>query len=87
MHGRERELKAGLRDEVFLMGREAIINACRHSRATHIEVEVGYWPTELHIVVRATTDAASIPTHCGGEGMNTKVSGGCGSGLRRLAHD
>jgi len=35
----------------------------------------------------ATTDAASIPTHCGGEGMNTKVSGGCGSELRRLALD
>ena len=52
IHGRERELKAWLRDEVFLMGREAIINACRHARATHIGVEARYWPTELHIVVR-----------------------------------
>jgi len=39
-------------DEVFLMCREAIINACRHARATHIGVEARYWPTELHIVVR-----------------------------------
>src|SRR6185295_4089144 len=31
--------------------------------------------------------AGSIPTNCGGEGMNTAVSAGCGSGLRRLAHD
>src|SRR5262249_42198405 len=40
--GRERELRAGLRDEVYHIGREAIINACRHSRATEIEVEVEY---------------------------------------------
>jgi signal transduction histidine kinase len=52
VHGWERELKAELRDEVFLIGREAIVNACRHSRATDIEMEVAYWPTELRIVVR-----------------------------------
>ena len=50
--GRERELRAGLRDEVYRIGREAIINACRHSRATEIEIEVEYRPTELRIVVR-----------------------------------
>jgi signal transduction histidine kinase len=52
VHGRERELRAGLRDEVYRIGREAIINACRHSRATEIEMEVEYRPTELRIVVR-----------------------------------
>ena len=52
VHGRERELRAGLRDEIYLIGREAIINACRHSRASEIEIEVEYRPTELCIVVR-----------------------------------
>ncbi len=52
VHGRERELRAGLRDEVYHIGREAIINACRHSRATEIEMEVEYRPTEVRIVVR-----------------------------------
>jgi signal transduction histidine kinase len=52
VHGRERELRAGLRHEVYRIGREAIVNAFRHSRATEIETEVEYWPTELRILVR-----------------------------------
>jgi len=52
VHGRERGLRAGLRDEVYRIGREAIINACRHAHATEIEMEVEYRPTELRIVVR-----------------------------------
>jgi signal transduction histidine kinase len=54
VHGKERELRAGLRDEVYLIGREAIINACRHSRSKDIETEVEYRPTELRISVRDT---------------------------------
>src|SRR5262245_21592494 len=50
--GRERELRAGLRDEVYRIGREAIINAYRHSHATDIEMEIEYRPTELRLTVR-----------------------------------
>jgi signal transduction histidine kinase len=52
VHGRERELTAGLRDELYRIAREAIVNACRHSRARDIETEVEYRPTELRIIVR-----------------------------------
>jgi signal transduction histidine kinase len=52
VHGRERELRAGLRDEVYRIGREAIVNACRHSQATAIEMEIEYRPNELRITVR-----------------------------------
>jgi signal transduction histidine kinase len=52
VHGTERELRAGLRDEVYRIGREAIVNACRHSQATVIEMEMEYRPTELRITVR-----------------------------------
>lgn len=52
VHGREKELKAELRNEVYRIGREAIINACRHSRARDIETEVRYGPTELRVAVR-----------------------------------
>jgi signal transduction histidine kinase len=52
VHGWERELQAGLRDEVYRIGREAIVNACRHSRATEIETAVEYRLTELRIAVR-----------------------------------
>jgi signal transduction histidine kinase len=50
--GTERKLKAGLRDEVYSIGREAILNACRHSQATDIETEIEFRPAELRIVVR-----------------------------------
>jgi signal transduction histidine kinase len=52
VHGKERELGAGLRDDVYRIGREAIINAYRHSQAKEIETEVEYRPTELRIAVR-----------------------------------
>ncbi len=52
VHGRERELRAGLRLEVYCIVREAIINACRHSRAKHIETDIEYRRTELRIAVR-----------------------------------
>jgi signal transduction histidine kinase len=52
VHGKERELKAGVRDDVYRIGREAIVNAYRHSQAQDIETEVEYRPTELRIAVR-----------------------------------
>jgi signal transduction histidine kinase len=52
VHGKERELRAGLSDEVYRIGREAIINAYRHSGAKDIETEVEFQPSELRIAVR-----------------------------------
>jgi len=52
VEGRQRELGAGLHDEVYRIGREAIINAYRHSRATDIQAELEYRPAELRIAVR-----------------------------------
>lgn len=50
--GREREFRAGLSADLFAIGREAILNACRHSRAKHIETEIEYRPAELRIAIR-----------------------------------
>jgi signal transduction histidine kinase len=52
VHGKERDLRAGLHEEVYRIGREAIVNAYRHSRARVIETEVEYRPTDLRIAVR-----------------------------------
>jgi signal transduction histidine kinase len=52
VHGWERELKTGLREEIFGIVREAIINAFRHSRAKRIEAEIEYRSRELRIAVR-----------------------------------
>jgi signal transduction histidine kinase len=52
VHGKERGLRAGLSEEVYRIGREAIINAYRHSGAKDIETEVEFRPSELRIAVR-----------------------------------
>jgi signal transduction histidine kinase len=41
-----------LRDEIYRIGREALVNAFRHSRAKSIEVEVKYAANRLGILVR-----------------------------------
>lgn len=50
--GKEKALKAGLLDEVYHIGREAIINACRHSQANQIEAEIEYRHADLRVAVR-----------------------------------
>jgi len=50
--GSARKLHPLIRDEVYHIGREALVNAFRHSRATCIEVELEYVPKRFRIVVR-----------------------------------
>jgi signal transduction histidine kinase len=41
-----------IRDEVYWIGREALINAFRHAHAETIEIEVQYWSNSLRVIVR-----------------------------------
>src|SRR6185369_9131383 len=50
--GQRRALNPLLRDDVYRIGREALINAFRHARAKNIEMELRYSPSHLRIVVR-----------------------------------
>ncbi len=52
VHGDRRPLHPGLQDEVYRIGREALINAFRHARAKSIEVELRYSARRLRVVVR-----------------------------------
>jgi signal transduction histidine kinase len=52
VEGRPRSLHPVIRDEVYRIGREALVNAFRHSRAKIIEVEVEYAAKRLRILVR-----------------------------------
>jgi len=45
-------LQPGIRDEVYRIGREAVLNAFRHSGAGNIEVELKYAPDQLKVLVR-----------------------------------
>jgi signal transduction histidine kinase len=52
MMGRPRPLSPQAREQVYLIAREALLNALRHSQATKIEVEVEYLRKNLRVVVR-----------------------------------
>lgn len=52
VEGRPRPLHPILRDEVYRIGREALVNAFRHSGANQIEVEIDYAVRQFHLMVR-----------------------------------
>jgi signal transduction histidine kinase len=52
VEGQRKPLHPLLRDEVYRIVREALINAFRHARAKNIEVEVNYSSSQLRILVR-----------------------------------
>jgi signal transduction histidine kinase len=56
--GTQRPLRPIIRDEVYRIGREALVNAFRHSQANKIEVELEYSTKHLRVLVR--DDGAGI---------------------------
>jgi ligand-binding sensor domain-containing protein/signal transduction histidine kinase len=52
VEGKVRPLHPVIRDEVYRIGREALANAFRHSRATGVEVELEYADRQLRVLVR-----------------------------------
>jgi signal transduction histidine kinase len=52
VQGRPRPLHPVLRDEVYRIGREALVNAFRHAKARRIEVELEYASREFRVLVR-----------------------------------
>jgi len=60
VEGRPKTLSPILRDEIYSIGREALVNAFRHSQARSIEVEVEYGVNHLRILIR--DDGCGIDT-------------------------
>jgi signal transduction histidine kinase len=52
VQGMPRTLSPEIQEQLFLIGREAVMNALRHSEATEIEVEVQYQRDLLRVFVR-----------------------------------
>jgi signal transduction histidine kinase len=50
--GSRRSLHPVLRDEVYRIGREALVNAFRHAKAKSIEIELDYSPNSLRVLIR-----------------------------------
>jgi signal transduction histidine kinase len=58
VEGTPRQLHPIIRDEAYRIGREALANAFRHSRAGKIEIELEYSAKQLRVLVR--DDGAGI---------------------------
>ncbi len=52
VEGRARPLHPLIRDEVYRIGREALVNAFHHAQAKNIEVAVEYLSNQLRVLVR-----------------------------------
>src|SRR5262249_45321519 len=52
VEGRPRALNPIIRDDVYRIGREALVNAFRHAEATRIELELEYGSNGLRLLVR-----------------------------------
>ena len=52
VEGTPRQLNPAVRDDVYRIGREGLVNAFRHSGATAVEIEIEYAPRELRLFVR-----------------------------------
>jgi len=50
--GRQQPLRPPVRQEIYRIGREALVNAFRHSRARKVEFELEYADRDLHMQVR-----------------------------------
>ena len=58
--GQQKAVKAEIQKQIYLIGREALVNVLRHANATAIEVEIAYLRNHLRVVVR---DNGCASTH------------------------
>ena len=82
VQGKPRTLNPAIQEQVFLIGREAVMNALRHSDAKSIEVDIQYLRDILRMFVRdngcgITPDAVQQAgeSHWGLRGMRDRAAG------------
>ena len=75
VNGQPRPLHPVLRDEVYRIGREALVNAFRHSHAKNIEIELEYSASQLRVLVRDNGRGIDPPTLQSGRDGHWGLSG------------
>jgi signal transduction histidine kinase len=81
VEGRPRQLNPAVRDDVYRIGREGLVNAFRHSGAMAVEIEIEYAPSELRLFVRDDGQGidpqiarTGTPGHWGIAGMKERAA-------------
>ncbi|HEY0502030.1 MAG TPA: two-component regulator propeller domain-containing protein [Lysobacter sp.] len=74
VEGAPRDLLPDVAEELYLIGREAVLNALRHARASVVHIELEYGPRELRVRVRddgvgMAVQTPNRPGHWGLDGM------------------
>jgi nitrate/nitrite-specific signal transduction histidine kinase len=74
--GHPKTLRSAIQEQIYLIGREAIVNAFRHSEATSIETELEFLPRSLRVMIRddgcgieSSTLSSECDSDCGLRGM------------------
>ena len=80
--GTPRELRPAVREQLHRLGREVLINALRHSKATRVEAEVQYLPGRLRLVMRDNGCGLDPQRHPVEEGDPLGPGGDEGAGRR-----
>jgi signal transduction histidine kinase len=75
IEGKSRKLDPQVRNEACRIGREALLNAFRHSGASRVEVELEYAPTQLRIAVRDNGKGITEESFRAGPGSHRGLSG------------
>ena len=79
--GKEQQVDPAIREEVYLIGREAMLNAFHHAQALALEVQIDFELRQLRMCVRddgvgidaQTLDAGHRPGHWGLVGMRERA--------------
>lgn len=80
--GVQQDIDTAIREEIYLIGREALLNAFQHAKATEIEVEIAYDVKQLRVCVRddgigidpEILEAGRKPGHWGLVGMRERAN-------------
>jgi signal transduction histidine kinase len=75
IEGKSRALDPLIRTEACRIGREALLNAFRHSGASQVEVELEYDPRRLRIAVRDNGKGITPELLCSGSNGHTGLTG------------
>jgi signal transduction histidine kinase len=68
VEGRQKPLNPLLRDEIYRIGREALTNAFRHARASHVEIELQHGSRDFRLLV--SDDGCGVDPHTLHAGQN-----------------